>query len=375
MGHKRIVRRRIACFTLGSLASLGCGRTELDATLDWGASNLQSTGGARFGEGGSTAWGGTTSVISSSSEATGGRATGGKAATGGTTMVSLTKATGGLATGGKAATGGTTMSSTTKATGGLTSGGYIATGGLVSGGYVASGGATTALGGSTTTAVGGTLTTGGTRYRRETVTSNRATYICPTTQPSTLDPCDCDELPCDCNYAYWSSDGSSGCTEPGTICVFSGGFGFSCFGGVWRMMGGGSGGCICAKPDVYFGTGGTGGTGTGTGASTGGTAAPSTGTTMGGSTSTGGTSHTIIAPTVVSTGGSYSCPPTEPYQPQATCECVDPPCECDYTYSWTQQSSCGDAATCDAHLTWNYVCTNGLWEQYRSGPNGCECSS
>jgi hypothetical protein len=370
MSMKRAARRRIARLALGCLTAYGCGRTELDATNDWGLAGSPPTGEATQGQGGlsNTAWLGGTSAVPSSTKATGGLLTGGHVATGGTTTSNSTKATGGLATGGKAAAGGTTMSNSTEATGGLGSGGYIA-----------SGGATTALGGSI--AVGGSLSTGGTTYWRRTITSNRADYDCPTTSPSTLDPCSCDELPCYCNYGYDSSNGPGNCTEPGTVCVFSSGFGFGCFGGVWRVMGGGVGsGCVCVDPNKYFGTGGTSGSGgtgaagTSAGTSAGGTSNTSTVTTLGGATSIGGTAS-FVAPTVVSTGGSYSCPLTEPYQPQAACECIDPPCECDYAYSWTQESFCGDSGTCTASQSYDYTCDGGSWAWQRSGTNydGCEC--
>ena len=134
---------------------------------------------------------------------------------------------------------------------------------------------------------------------------------------------------------------------------------YSCLGGTWREIGGGGGdGCSCQDPSVYFGTGGA--PSTGGRSSTGGTSAFSTGTAIGGASSTGGTSSNT-APVITSSGGSYSCPTAEPYgSQQAPCDCTNPPCECDYTYSWTADSGCGDS--CELSLSYDYTCQDGVWQ-------------
>jgi hypothetical protein len=95
-GTKRTALRPIARLVLSCLAACGCGRTELDATLDWGAGESGGTSAMSF-------------------------------ATGGTNTLSIAKASGGLASGGYFTSGGTTL-----VTGGsfsTTMGGALATGG------------------------------------------------------------------------------------------------------------------------------------------------------------------------------------------------------------------------------------------------------
>lgn len=313
MGTQRTALRPIARLVLSCLAACGCGRTVLNATLDRGAGGSDGTSAMSF-------------------------------AAGGTNTLSITKASGGLA----------------------------------SGGYFTSGDTTLVTGGSSSTTMGGALATGGTTYRRVTVGSNRATYSCPT-EPNDLDPCVCDELPCYCNYVYYYSDGTRNCTAPGAVCVYSSGSGYGCFGGVWRVLGGGVGSsCSCVDFNTYFGTGGASGTGgtSGTdfdaGPSTGGKSAADAGTTQGGTTATGGTSSNT-APIITSTGGSYSCPASEPLNPQATCDCTDPPCECDYTYTFSSESDCGDGTACQRSLSYDYRCISGVWQAYGEDDSDCGC--
>ena len=392
MGTQRTATQRIAGLTLGWLAVYGCGRTELDATLDLGSASLKPTGGTSSGQGGSvqsTSWNGGTSAVPSSTQATGGLATGGHVASGGTTPLGSTKASGGLTSGGYVATGGVSMVSATSATGGLATGGYVATGGVpvvhstntiggqVAGGSVASGGATIATGGSLVTGSGGTLATGGspTIYSSG-VSSWRATYQCPAKQPNALDPCECDEMPCICTYSSFATWLGDVCSQGRIVCEAGGGSEYACLSGTWRLVGGGGGsGCFCGDPNAYFGTGGA--PSTGGASATGGTSAISTGTALGGASSTGGGTSSNTAPVITSTGGSYSCPTAEPYgAQQAPCNCTDPPCECYYTYTWTEDSYCADAATCEQSLSFDYTCQDGLWQG--SGPDwstGCACDT
>jgi len=353
MATWRAPMRRITTLSLASLAACSCGRTELDTAFDETTVNLGPKGGTTYGMGGSVvAAGGSTS---GGHLATGGRASGGHFATGG--------ATGGRASGGYVATGG--------ATGGLASGGHFATGGATggraSGGYVATGGATGGF-----TGAGGAATVGGaTSLTWSTVTSRRASYVCQAAAPIEQSPCACDELPCDCSYSSRSISIGNVCPQGRLLCEYGSGIEYACLGGVWRVIAGGGGsGCYCGDPTNFFGTGGASSTGGAT--SMGGTSANSTGTVQAGASSTGGTSGTT-APIITSSGGAYSCPTTEPYQQQIACPCSNPPCECDYTYAWTETSSCSDAHRCSQRLSFDYTCQDGFWQGL--GPTwGTDCN-
>lgn len=244
-----------------------------------------------------------------------------------------------------------------------------ATGGVTSGGYVATGGATIASGGSPVTGTGGALPTGGaSSLSSSTVTSRSPTYQCSATAPKDLDPCECDELPCDCAYYYaWMTFGDN-CAQGGRmVCNGASMEEYACLGGIWRVVrGGGGSGCSCRDPSIYLETGGA--------PATGGTSSTSTGMMLGGASSAGGTSGNT-APVITSSGGSYSCPTTDPYgSQQAPCDCANPPCECDYVYTWTEASSCGDSATCDQSLSFDYTCQDGAWQRYMLvWGTGCDC--
>ena len=329
--------RRITTLSLASLVACSCGRTELDTAFDVTTVNLEPTGGMTYGMGGAAvAAGGSTS---GGRLATGGRASGGYVATGG------------LASGGHVATGGST--------GGRASGGYVATGGAIPpGGFTGAGGATT---------VGGA-----TSLTWSTVTSRRASYVCSATAPIELSRCACDELPCDCSYSTRSISIGDVCPQGRLLCEYGSGIEYACLSGVWRVVAGGGGsGCYCGDPTTFFGTGGA--TSTGGVTSTGGTSANSTGAVQAGAASTGGTSGNT-APIITSSGGAYSCPTTEPYQRQVACPCSNPPCECVYTYAWTETSSCSDAHQCSQSLSFDYACQDGVWQGLGSTwGNSCNC--
>jgi hypothetical protein len=259
--------------------------------------------------------------------------------------------TGGHLTGGNSSMGGA-AGGTFSAIGGTNAASYSTS---ASGGQPASGGATIASGGTLAIATGGSSSTGSTSNSFVTVTSTGGSYSgCPTSTPTDIETCECDELPCECSYlGYWWQDSVS-CPQ-GTKCIMQDGYSFACIGGVWRAIGGGSGhGCWCADPRVLYGTGGASGTATGGPPSTGGTSG------SGGTRSTGGGSNNT-RPTIEGSGGSYSCPTSEPYKPQTLCDCPAPPCECGYRYDWIGDFSCNDSSVCDMYAKSHYTCQDGVW--------------
>jgi hypothetical protein len=218
---------------------------------------------------------------------------------------------------------------------------------------------------------GGAQATGRTSNGFETVSSTGGSYGCPQSAPTNLDACECNEMPCECNYhSYWWFESAS--CPSGTQCIIESGYGYTCVGGAWRMLGGGAGsGCRCEDPSVLYGTGGSAGTGMG--------GAPSSGSTSGsGGTLSDGSLSSNTAPRIDGSGGSYGCPTSEPYHPGTPCRCTAPPCECSYRYSWGSYTSaaCGYIAACDMSVIYSYTCQGGVWQyDWGGGNSGCECDA